>query len=178
MEAATGSSGEQRVGSSRAVRHVEAVFWAWLVAVGVDLFFNAGLFSPLFDQGREPGLLPDEELFVRIPVAYVIVAVEVTVLAWLMGRAPVVGAAPGATLGAAAGAFLALGGVVWLWTAIEVTAAFVAAAVVTQMSMLAAAGAVLGAVASGASSGRLRFTCSIAFFVSTAAAILAQNLLS
>jgi len=38
---------------------------------------------------------------------------------------------------------------VWLWTAIDMTAVFVAAGVVVQIAQLAAAGAVLGAVRAG-----------------------------
>ena len=147
------------------------------MAVGIDLFYNAGVFSPLFDQTREPGLLTDGELFTRIPVAYLILAVEVVALAWVLDRVPAAGAVPGAITGAAAGALLGLGGAVWLWTAIEMTAAFVGAAVVVQVSMLAAAGGVLGAAASGTSIGRLRITCSVAFLLSVTLAILAQNLL-
>ncbi len=154
------------------------VFWAWLVAVGVDLFYNAGVFSPLFDQSREPGLLADDALFARIPVAYLVLAVEVTALAWVLDRVSMAGVGRGALLGSAAGALLGLGGVVWLWTAIEMTAAFVAAAFVVQASMLAAAGAVLGAAASGMSSRRLRLSGAVFLMVAVFLAVLAQNLLS
>lgn len=41
----------------------------WLLTMGVDFFFNAGLFFGLFDQGREPCLLADQVLVRRIPVA-------------------------------------------------------------------------------------------------------------
>lgn len=144
----------------------------------MDLFYNAGVFSPLFDQTREPGLLADDELFARIPVAYLILAVEVIALAWVSDRVPAGGVVRGALTGAAAGALLALGGVIWLWTAVAMTAAFVGAAFVVQVSMLAAAGGVLGAAASGTSNGRLRLTCSVTFLVSVTLAVLAQNLLS
>lgn len=148
------------------------------MAVGVDLFYNAGVFSPLFDQTREPALLADDELFARIPIAYLILAVEVIALVWVLDRVPAAGALPGALTGAAAGALLGLGGVIWLWTAIDMTAAFVGAAVVVQVSMLAAAGGVLGTAASGTSNGRLRLACSMAFLLSVTLAILTQNLLS
>jgi hypothetical protein len=88
---------------------VQPVFWAWLVAVGVDLLYNAGVFSPLFDQDREPGLLTDPDLFARIPVAYVVVALEVTGVAWAMDRSQVAGAMPGAALGAGVGLLLGVG---------------------------------------------------------------------
>lgn len=178
MEAATGSPEAPRGGSTHPRRRrAEAVFWAWVVAVGVDLFYNAGVFSPLFDQAREPGLLPDDELFARIPVAYLVLAVEVTALAWVLDRASAAGPVRGALLGATTGTLLWLGGVVWLWTAIDMTAAFVAAALVVQVSMFAAAGAVLGAAASGTSSRRLRVTCAAVLVLTLALAIVAQNLL-
>jgi hypothetical protein len=58
----------------------------WLAAIAVDLFFSAGVFSPLFDQGREPGLLPDDVLFRRIPVAYLVVGFAVVAMAWVVDR--------------------------------------------------------------------------------------------
>lgn len=166
----SGAAGERALG-------VRPVLWAWLVAVGVDLFYNAGVFSPLFDQAREPGLLTDPQLFARIPVAYLVVALEVTGLAWAMDRAQVVGALPGAALGAAAGMLLGAAGVVWLWTAIEMTTLFVVAGVVVQSSMMAAAGTVLGAVRSGIGRPRLRLRCLATFIVAAIAAVVAQNLL-
>lgn len=178
MQTATNSPNAPRGGSThRRRRWAEAVFWAWLVAVGVDLFYNAGVFSPLFDRSREPGLLADDELFARIPVAYLVLAVEVTALAWVLDRVPAAGVGRGALLGAVTGALLGLGGVIWLWTAIDMTAAFVGAAFVVQVSMFAAAGAVLGAAASGTSSRRLRVTCSAVLLLTVVLAVLAQNLL-
>lgn len=174
MQAATGSPNAPSGGSThRHRRRAEAVFWAWLVAVGFDLFYNAGVFSPLFDRSREPGLLADEQLFARILVAYLVLAVEVAALAWVLDRVPAAGVGRGALLGAAGGALLGLGGVVWLWTALEMTAA-----VVVQVSMFAAAGAVLGTAASGTSSRRLRLTCSAVLLLTVVLAIPAQNLLT
>jgi len=167
---APGAAGERALG-------VQPVFWAWLVAVGVDLFYNAGVFSPLFDQGREPGLLADPELFARIPVAYLVVALEVTAVAWAIDRSQVAGALPGAALGAGVGMLLGVAGVVWLWTAIEMTASFVVAGVVVQLSMMAAAGIVLGAVRSGIGRLRLRLRCLAAVMVAAILAVVAQNLL-
>jgi hypothetical protein len=37
--------------------------------VGVDLFLTAGLSTRVFEQTREPNLLPREVMLARIPVA-------------------------------------------------------------------------------------------------------------
>jgi hypothetical protein len=125
------------------------VLWAWLLAVGVDLLYNAGFFAPLFDQVREPGLLPDATLVQRIPIAYLVVAVGVAIVAWLIDETDNAGAGRGAVVGAATGVIFGLTGAVWLWTAIDMTLLFVLAAIVVQVSQMAAAGAVLGAVRAG-----------------------------
>jgi hypothetical protein len=72
---------------------------------------------------------------------------------------------------------LGAAGVVWLWTAIEMTTLFVVAGVVVQSSMMAAAGTALGAVRSGIARRRLRLRCLAAFLVAAIAAVVAQNLL-
>lgn len=65
---------------------IRPVLTAWVLTVGVDLFFNAGVFMPLFDQEREPSLLPDELLFRRIPVAYLALLGGVAALGWLIDK--------------------------------------------------------------------------------------------
>lgn len=150
----------------------------WMAAVAVDLFLNAGLFSPLFDQAREPALLPDDVLFRRIPVAYLVVGVEVAVLAWLLDRDELAGPRAGILAGSGLGLLLGTSGVVWLWTAIEMTGAFVAAGVVVQVGQLGAAGAVLGATAGRIDQRRvLRWTLS-GVVIAVVAAVVAQNLLN
>ena len=64
---------------------------------------NAGVLASTFEQSREPGLLDDETLFRRTPVAYLALLLGVAGLAWLMDRADRRGARPGLTLGALAG---------------------------------------------------------------------------
>jgi hypothetical protein len=86
------------------------VLLAWLMAIGVDLLFNAGLFSGLFDQASEPSLLPDTVLFRRIPVAYLALAVASAALAWLLDRIDRRGARAGATAGVGAGLVVAATG--------------------------------------------------------------------
>ena len=158
-------------------RRVGPVFWAWLVAVGVDLFFNAGVFTGLFEQSREPSLLTDEVLFARIPVAYLAVAVGTTAVAWVLDQAGITGARPGSLVGAAVGLVFGLTGVVWLWTAIDMTAAFVAAGVLVQVAQMAAAGAVLGAVRVGVPRRNLRRRSAGAALALAAAAVAIQNVI-
>lgn len=138
------STSEQLARTGDRAFGLRSVVVAWLVAVGVDLLLNAGLFSPLFEQAREPALLSDEELFRRIPVAYLAILAGVAALAWVLDRLPRRGMAAGAVTGAAAGAVTAGLGVVSLWTAVDLTVAFVLAAIAVQVGQLTAAGAVLG----------------------------------
>jgi hypothetical protein len=150
---------------------------AWLLAVGIDLFFNAGLFSGLFDQTREPSLLPDAVLVRRIGVAYAALAIAAVALAWLLDRTDRRGALPGAALGALAGLLFAAMGIVMLWTAIDMTGAFVAAGALAQVVEMASAGSVLGAFRTGAD--RRRLTRRVLLFAVLAAAggIVLQNIL-
>ena len=153
------------------------VLVAWMLTVGVDLFFNAGLFSGLFEQSREPSLLADEVLFRRIPVAYLGLAVGVTALAWLIDRLGAVGMRRGAALGAGAGVVVAFLGVIGLWTAIDITGVFVWAAVLVHVLELGLAGGFLGAYRAAPDGRR---SIRIALIVSVALAVLGiviQNLL-
>jgi hypothetical protein len=151
---------------------------AWLVAVGVDLMFNAGLFSPLFDQAREPSLLDDATLFRRIPVAYLALLMGVVGLAWLLDRTDRRGTGRGLSLGAMAGAVTAALGVIALWTVVDITAGFVAAAVVVQVTQFAAAGAVLGAYRGTSNRRRVMWWALGVTVLAVAAALLTQNLLN
>jgi hypothetical protein len=139
--------------------------------------FNAGLFSGLFDQTREPGLLPDDVLFRRIPVAYLAVGVAVVYLGWLSDRADIRGAAAGAVFGAISGLVVASVGIVTMWTAIDMTGLFVAAGALVQVSMLIAAGAVLGAYRADGDHRRLTQRVLLFAFLAALAGIVAQNVL-
>lgn len=154
------------------------VFFAWVVAVAVDLFFNAGVFAPLFDQSREPSLLADQILFRRIPVAYFALAVGVSALAWVLKCAAVRGSAVGAVVGGATGLIFGVTGALWLWTAIEMTGLFVAAGILVQVSQLAAAGAVMGAVAGGTPRPRVRRWSVLVATVLAITAFAVQNLVA
>lgn len=125
---------------------------AWLTAVGVDLFFNAGVFATLFDQAREPSLLPDIVLARRIPVAYAALAVAVIALAWLL-RLTAHRGAHAIVVGVGAGFVLGVAGVGALWTAIDITGRFVLAEILVTVVEGGAAAAVLVSPRSGWSLG-------------------------
>jgi hypothetical protein len=150
---------------------------AWLLAIGIDLFFNAGLFSGLFDQEREPVLLPDTVLARRIWVAYAALVIAVGALAWLLDRTDRRGALAGAALGALAGLVFAAMGIVMLWTAIDMTGTFVAAGALVQVAEMAGAGAVLGAFRTGTDRRRLTRRVLIFAVLAAAGGIVLQNLL-
>jgi hypothetical protein len=148
---------------------------AWLLAVGVDLLFNAGLFAGLFDPTREPSLLPDAILFRRIPIAYLALAMAVVGLAWLLDRTDQRGALAGATMGALAGLVVVSMGLVSLWTAVNVTGLFVAVGAVVQVGELSAAGSVLGAFRAGPDRRRLTRRVLLLALLAGVAGIVAQN---
>ncbi len=136
---------------------VRPVLAAWWLGIGIDLFFNAGLFASLFDQATEPGLLADDVLFRRVPVSYGALAVAVLALGWLWDRLGVDDWRRGALLGAGAGVVAAGLGIINVWTAIEMSGIFVGAGALVQVVELTAIGAVLGGSRSGAGVPRLRW---------------------
>ena len=156
---------------------VRPVAVSWAVAVGIDLFFNAGLFAGLFDQSREPSLLSDSELFRRIPVTYLALAVGVAVLAWLFDRMDVAGSKAGVRVGSIGGALFALLGVVNLWTAVEITGIFVAAAAFVQVAEFAAVGWLLATYRSSPAPERLTRRALGAAVVLAVAGVVIQNIL-
>ncbi len=168
---------ESATGLSQAFR-VRPIVVAWLLTVGVDFFFNAGLFSNLFDQSREPGLLPDPVLFRRIPVAYLGLAIGVTALAWLFDGIELRGAWRGARIGGLVGLVFAFLGVVGLWTALEMTGLFVVATGLVQVVEFGAAGAFFGAYRDDPEPKRLIRVALAVAFLSALAGIIIQNLLN
>ena len=116
--------------------------------MGVDLFFNAGLFAPVWDQAREPSLLSDELLFRRIPFGYLVLGLMVIALAWVLNRTGDTGiraARTGAVVGLVFGVFAMVG----LWTALDISGWFVAAGVVVFTTECVAAALVLTSARSG-----------------------------
>jgi hypothetical protein len=142
----------------------------------VDLFFNAGVFTPVFDQEREPSRLPDEVLFRRIPVAYLALLAGVTSLAWIIDRIHPPDARRAVTLGALAGVVFSLMGVVYLWTAVEMTGGFVASGSLVVIVEFASAGWALSAIQRGPDATRLtRRVLLIALFAAVVGIVI-QNL--
>lgn len=133
---------------------------------------------PLFDQEREPNLLADEQLFRRIPVAYLALLAGVTALAWLFDEMDVAGVRPGIAIGALTGVALSLLGVVYLWTAIDMTGAFVAAGALVAIVEFASAGWVLSAFRAGSDPGHLTRRVLLVAFLAAAAGIVVQNVQS
>lgn len=153
------------------------VLTAWVVVLGVDLFFNAGLFSALFDQTREPNLLPDDALFRRIPAAYLVFLVVVAALAWLVDRLGLRTAREGAALGSATGLVVGLIGGVGMWTVIDMTGLFVLSVLVVFVAEYAAAGAVLGAAAGADDASPVRRRAVLAAVGAAMLGIVLQNVL-
>ena len=162
----------------RVASRVRPLTVAWLLTVGVDLFFNAGLFSGLFDQNREPGLHPESELVRRIPSAYLGLVVGVTVLGWLFDRIDLKGIWRGARVGALGGLVVASLGIVTLWTALEMTKLFVAAGLVVQIVEFGVAGAFLGAYRDDLEPKRLTRAALAAASLAAIAGIVLQNVLN
>ena len=136
--------------SSQSPLSASRVALAWLIAIGVDLFFNAGLFTPLWDQEREPALLGDDLLFRRIPFGYLVVGLMVLALAWVLNRtgdSGVTAARTGAVVGLVFGVFALVG----LWTALDITGWFVAAGVLVFTVECVAGSLVLTSSRSGRS---------------------------
>lgn len=168
--------GDQRSAqTSRRALAVRPVLVAWVLCIGVDLFFNAGLFASLFDQSQEPSLLGDAQLFRRIPVAYLCLAIGVAALAWIVDELDVEGVRSGVRLGAVAGGVFSVMGVVYLWTAIDMTAAFVTAGALVVVAEFAAAGWALSTFRAGRPGGHTRRFLLLALFLAVAG-IVVQNL--
>lgn len=156
---------------------IRPVLLAWLMAVGVDLFFNAGILSGLFEQDREPGLLTDEILFRRVPIAYLVLLVGVIALAWAMDVSSRFGVAAGAGLGLGFGMAVGLLGIVYLWTAIEMTGLFVAAGVLVQVVEFGCAGAVIGGCKGYGDQRRVTRVTLVAAVLAAVAGLAAQNVI-
>ncbi len=140
---------ESNSGDMRALRPGRIAL-AWLTVVGVDLFFNAGVFAFVYEQSREPALLPDSDLALRIPVAYAALALAVTALAWVIqtvgarGRRAI-------EIGAGAGLVLGVAGFGAMWTAIDVTGLLIGVGILVSVVEGAVAAAVLTSKRQGSS---------------------------
>lgn len=154
-----------------------AVSTVWVLMVGIDLLFNAGILSFLFEQAREPALLPDDALFRRIPVAYLALLMAVSALAWVLDRAAIGTVRAGALVGGVGGLVAAATGIVSLWTAVDMTMPFVAGGAVVQVVEFASAGTALAAYRSAPQPGRVVRITFIAAAGCAVAGIIIQNLM-
>lgn len=152
---------------------IRTVLASWTLAIGIDLFFNAGVFSGLFDQQQEPVLLPDGDLFARVPFAYALLLGGVGALAWLINRLDIAGPTAAGRLGGMMGVVVAGMGTAYLWTAVDLSLRFVASAIVVQVVQFAAAGAAIGYDREGGSTRRI---VAVAIACATGG-VIAQNVL-
>lgn len=155
---------------------VRPVLTAWSLVIGVDLFFNAGVFMSVFDQGREPNLLPDELLFRRIPVAYVALLVGVAFLAWIIDALEIGESLWGAAAGGVTGSVYSLMGSVFLWTAVDMTGLFVAVGSLVVITEFASAGWVLSAFRIRPNAASLTRRFLLIALLAAVAGIVIQNL--
>jgi hypothetical protein len=159
-------------GPARAIFSVAA---AWILCIGFDLFFHAGLIARLYLE-PSPFLLPPEVAFQRIPLGYLAFLGLTLGLFWLLRRLDVKGALAGFRHGAAAGA------VVWgvlslgLYSISTAPPPLLAAWWTGQAVELGLAGAVLGAAANGMPLRRIWTTVALTVVVLVAATIALQSL--
>lgn len=83
-------------------RPVPAVFAAWLLSLGVDLFLHAGLLARIYAT-PSPFLLAPEDAFRRIPAGYAAFLVLTSALYWFLRRLDARGARRGWRVGLTAG---------------------------------------------------------------------------
>lgn len=157
---------------------IRPVLTAWALVLGADLFFNAGVFVSVFDQEREPSLLGDEVLFRRIPVAYLALLAGVTFLAWIIDGLDVQDTRRGVIVGSLSGVVFSLMGVVYLWTAIEMTVLFVAVGSLVVIVEFASAGWALSALRPGPSDATLTRRVLLIALLAAVAGIIIQNFLA
>lgn len=172
------STTSDRLQAGRAVPRslaVRPIIVTWALAISIDLFFNAGVFMSLFDQTREPSLLPDELLFRRIPFAYLMLLIGVTGLAWLIDRLAS-DTLQGVVVGAIVGAMFATMGVAYLWTALEMTGFFVAAGSLVVVIQFSIVGGALAAFRTTTTPSRLTRRLLGLALLAAAVAVVAQNL--
>jgi hypothetical protein len=159
-------------GSARAIFSVAA---AWVLCIGFDLFFHAGLIARLYLE-PSPFLLAPEVAFRRIPLGYLAFLGLTLGLFWLFRRLDVKGARAGFRHGAVAGAvvwgILSLG----LYSISTAPPLLLAAWWIGQALELGLAGAVLGAAANGVPLRRIWTMVAAAVVVLVAATVTLQSL--
>jgi hypothetical protein len=162
-------------GSGGHARAIFSVAAAWMLCIGFDLFFHAGLIARLYLESS-PFLLPPEVAFRRIPLGYLALLGLTLGLFWLLRRLDVKGALAGFRYGVVAGAvvwgILSLG----LYSISTAPPSLLAAWWFGQAVELGLAGAVLGAAAKGVPLGRIWAMVAVAVVVLVAATVTLQSL--
>ena len=162
-------------GSGGSARPIFSVAAAWVLCIGFDLFFHAGLIARLYLE-PSPFLLPPEVAFRRIPLGYLTFLGLTLGLFWLLSRLNVKGVLAGFRYGVVTGAvvwgILSLG----LYSISTASPPLLAAWWFGQTVELGLAGAVLGAAAHGVPLGRIWAMVAATVVVLVLATITLQSL--
>lgn len=148
-EGPTGSG--SRAGSDRVVQPVAA---AWMLSISIDFLLHGGILARLYVRST-PFLLGAHDAFRRIPLGYLSFLLLTLGLAWAVRCANVRTAAGGLRIGAAGGALVWGALVSGLHSISTAPLDLLAGWWIGQTVELAAAGALLGAAAGGASIRRI-----------------------
>lgn len=149
-------------------RTAALVVLSWVLAVGVDLFLNAGVFAGTFFE-PSPFLLPPEVLFVRIPLGYLSFLIQAAFVAWLLVRLEVTGWRAGGRLGASVGVVVHGAGTLALASVSTASASLLVAWFVGQTLQVTGAGVVVGHGLTGARLRRIALVvCAVALALAVA----------
>ena len=147
-----------------------------LVVIGFDFFLHGGILSPLYREGGE-FLLSPEDAFRRIPLGYLAFAVLNIMLVWLMVRMGIEGLSNGFMFGMLLGLFI--------WVALALALISITAVpwklligwTAGQSVELGLGGAVIGRGLEKQSLGKLSLWSMVIFLVLTALGVVLQNII-
>ncbi len=125
-------------------RLISIGFMGWVVVIAIDFFLHGGILAGLYYQSA-PFLLPPEEAFRLIPLGYLSMLVQVTLLVWLVVNLKIETWKSGVIFGAKLG--LLLGGSMFLGLLSISTLSwqYLLGMMTGQIVEFAAAGMVIGA---------------------------------
>lgn len=147
-----------------------------LVVIGFDFFLHAGILSPLYRDGGE-FLLSPEEAFRRIPLGYLAFAVLNIMLAWLMVRMGIEGLKNGFAFGLLLGLFIWVALALGLLSITAVPSKLLIGWTAGQSVELGLGGAVIGRGLERRKLRKLALWSLVIFLVLTALGILLQNII-
>jgi hypothetical protein len=133
----------------------------FMAVLGFDFLFHAGLMAHFYVHAG-PALLPQQQLFRRIPFGYASILLTLAFELWLLCRMDLRGAAAGARFGAVFGAVMGVAGALGLFSLVPLGASFLAGDAVCQVVEYTVAGAIAG---SGIQSGRVLRLIAIGFVI-------------